>query len=125
LLWRLARMLVHPALGPILQWCKRSDFSFLPTTVRFELRRCLAGSLQMRAFRDWIRKDAKVRLPGRMALFRSEQSRSTALVDLGWGEVFDTIDVFDVAGGHVGMLQQPHHRRIVAESFVRALADAG
>ncbi|WP_243373320.1 acetoacetate--CoA ligase [Microvirga solisilvae] len=122
-LWRLSRSLIHPALIPVLRLCKRSDFGFLPTAMRFELTRCLAGSLQMHAFRQWLREDAKMRLPGKVALFRSEQSRTTAPPDLGWGEVFDKIDIIDVAGDHVGMLRQPHHRRMVAESFAKILDD--
>jgi acetoacetyl-CoA synthetase len=121
LVWRFAQGLALPACKPILRALENSELAMLPDATRFTIQMQLREALQLRAFKSWVRTARKQRIPGRMVLFRSEASRLTAPPDLGWGDIFDTIDVIDVSGDHVDMLRQPH-RAGVCVRFAEALA---
>jgi thioesterase domain-containing protein len=121
MVWRFAQGLALPACKPILRALKNSELTMLPDATRFTVQMQLREALQLRAFRRWVQEARKQRLPGRLVLFRSEASRLTAPPDLGWGAIFDALDIIDVTGDHVDMLRQPH-RAGVCVRFAEALA---
>jgi len=107
--WQLiARRLVAGSQRTILERLARSRLDWLPAGSRFALEKELAEALRWQAFQKWMRNSPKIRLTGRVALFRSQEDRPEAPLDLGWGNHFDVVDIINVDGDHLDMFRQPH-----------------
>ena len=59
----------------------------------------------------WLKYKHKP-LPGAIHLFRSAENRDKE--DLRWGELCDRVDIIDVPGDHIAMLQNPDVRELAA-----------
>jgi len=88
----------------------------LPGRLRFEVDTEIADLVRSRAYTAWVAAPAKPRLDCRVTVFRSEEARPGVPRDLGWSAVSDRIDVIDVGGSHLAMLQEPF-RQTTARLF--------
>lgn len=79
----------------------------LPKRLRFEVETEITDLLRSRAYAAWVAGAGKPRLDCRVTVFRSEESRPGVPRDLGWSAVSDRVDVIDVGGTHLAMLQAP------------------
>ena len=74
-------------------------------------RYILVNETQIQA---WLQYKAKP-ISGKIVLFRSEENRTQAETDLGWHKITGGVEIVDVPGNHITMLQEPHVREVATE----------
>ncbi len=74
-------------------------------------RYILVNETQIQA---WLQYTAKP-YSDTIVLFRSEENRNAAEADLGWKKITAGVDIVDVPGNHITMLQEPHLKQVAME----------
>ena len=79
-------------------------------------RYIVVNETQINAWLDYQPKP----LQGSIQLYRSEENKDNAEPYLGWKDLVDDVEIIDVPGNHITMLQQPHVETL-ANKLSRAL----
>jgi acyl-coenzyme A synthetase/AMP-(fatty) acid ligase/thioesterase domain-containing protein len=119
-----ARWLVGLSGGRFLSWLAHRRLDWLPTGARFTFERELEEAMRHRAFAAWVSQASELRLAAAAVLFRSQQERPGAPPDLGWAKHFAALEIVEVTGNHLEMLQSPHRERLCARLTEKIVQDA-